>query len=202
MEDSTYFDELYSLKARYDKYEWMAGQFGANTMTFTTAKSDLHAIRRAPLNPIFSKRSIIKFEPVIRDKVELMVKGITEAKNTGDVLVLSDAFNAYAGDAITEYCFRFCYNPLESPGFKDNFHPAFMVVSAIGHLAMQFPLMYPVSRSEKFRRCCSLISDYELFPGFIDREDDARFAYATGPAKSIILRQFVGSNTDEIRICV
>ncbi|CZR51378.1 related to cytochrome P450 CYP3/CYP5/CYP6/CYP9 subfamilies [Phialocephala subalpina] len=147
IEDSSHFDELYSLKARYDKYEWMAGRFGANTMTFTTAKSDLHAIRRAPLNPMFSKRSIAKFEPVIRDKVELMVKGITKAKNNGDVLVLSNAFDAFAGDVITEYCFGFCYNHLESAGFKDNFHPAFMAVSAFGHLAMQFPLMHPIMNS-------------------------------------------------------
>lgn len=41
-------------------------------MTFTTAKSDLHAIRRAPLNPMFSKRSIAKFEPVIQEKAEFM----------------------------------------------------------------------------------------------------------------------------------
>jgi hypothetical protein len=93
---------------------------------------------------MFSKRSIAKFEPVIRDKVELMAKGITKAKNDGDILVLSSAFNAFAGDVITEYCFGFCYNHLESAGFKDNFHPAFMAVSAFGHLAMQFPLMHPV----------------------------------------------------------
>ena len=99
----------------------------------------------APLNPMFSKRSIAKFEPVIRDKVELMCRGITASRDTGGVLVLSNAFNAYAGDVITEYCFGFCYNHLESPGFKDNFHPAFMAVSAFGHLALQFPLMHQVS---------------------------------------------------------
>lgn len=150
VEDSSYFDELYSLKARYDKYELMAGRFGANTMTFTTAKSDLHAIRRVPLNPMFSRRSIAKFEPVIRDKVQLLAMGITAAKETGDILVLSNGYEAFAGDVITEYCFGFCYNHLESSGFVDNFHPAFMAVSAFGHLAMQFPLMHPVSR-EGFR---------------------------------------------------
>lgn len=123
----------------------MSGRFGANTMTLTTAKSDLHAIRRAPLNPMFSKRSIAKFEPVIQEKIELMCKGIAAAKEKEKVLILSDAFDAYAGDVITEYCFGFCYNHLESPEFKDNFHKAFMAVSAFGHLALQFPLMHPVS---------------------------------------------------------
>jgi hypothetical protein len=80
VEDSDYWDELYARSARYDKYEWMTGRFGADTMVFTTTKSELHAIRRAPLNPMFSKRSITKFEPFIKDKVELICKGIMAAK--------------------------------------------------------------------------------------------------------------------------
>jgi cytochrome P450 len=123
----------------------MSGRFGADSMVFTTANSDLHAIRRAPLNPMFSKRSIAKFEPVIREKLELMCKAISDYNETGETLVLSDAFNAYAGDIITQYCFGFSYNHLESPGFKENFHRAFMAVSAFGHLALQFPIMHPVS---------------------------------------------------------
>jgi hypothetical protein len=94
---------------------------------------------------MFSKRSIAKFEPVIQKKVELMCKGIEASYDTGSVATLSNAFNAFAGDVITEYCFGFCYNHLESPDFKDNFHQAFMAVSAFGHLALQFPLMHPVS---------------------------------------------------------
>lgn len=124
----------------------MSGRFGANTMTFTTAQSDLHAIRRAPLNPMFSKRCIAKFEPVIQEKIDLMCRRISGFKETGGALILSNAFNAYAGDVITEYCFGFCYKQLESPGFKEeNFHRAFMAVSAFGHLALQFPMMHPVS---------------------------------------------------------
>jgi len=133
----------------------MSGRFGGNTMTFTTAKSDLHAIRRAPLNPMFSKRSIARFEPVIQEKAELMCRGISDFVETGGALVLSNAFNAYAGDVITEYCFGFCYDHLESPGFKENFHRAFMAVTAFGHLALQFPMMHPVSCGSFCRVSCT-----------------------------------------------
>ena len=74
-----------------------------------------------------------------------MCKCMSNFKETGEALVLSNVFNAYAGDVITEYCFGFCYKHLESPGFKENFHRAFMAVSAFGHLALQFPMMHPVS---------------------------------------------------------
>ncbi|RDW72940.1 hypothetical protein BP6252_06847 [Coleophoma cylindrospora] len=145
VEDSNYWDEFYSRSSRYDKYEWMAGRFGANTMTFTTASSELHALRRAPPNSMFSKRSIAMFEPTIQDKVEIMCKGIASSVRSPDgVLVLSDAFSAYVGDVITDYCFGFSYNHLESPGFRENFHAAFVTISGFEHLALHFPMMHPI----------------------------------------------------------
>jgi len=144
VEDSDYWDELYTRSKEYERYDWMSGRFGANTTTSTTAKSDLHAIRRAPLSPMFSKRSITKFEPVIKEKVELLSKTIAAFKKNTRVLVLSNAFNAFAGDVITTYCFGFCYNHLESPDFKDNFHLAYEAVRKFAHLALQFPVMYLV----------------------------------------------------------
>jgi cytochrome P450 len=144
VEDSDYWEELYSRTIKQDKYEWMAGRFGANTMTFTTAKADLHALRRAPLNHMFSKRSILRFEPVIQEKVETMCDGIRVLSEKGEPIVLSDAYSAFAGDVIAQYCFGFSYRHLESPGFEDNFHSAFMAVCSFGHLALQYPMMHPV----------------------------------------------------------
>jgi cytochrome P450 len=151
IEDSEYYDTLYSRSNKFDKYEWMSGLFGANNQTFTTAKSDLHAIRRAPLNPFFSKRSIARFEHVIREKVEIMCEGIEKFKEKGEVLVLSNAFSAYAGDVITEYCFGFSYDHLKSPGFSENFQQTYNAVSEVCHLFVQFPMMHPVSSSSAER---------------------------------------------------
>ncbi|KAH8198415.1 hypothetical protein TruAng_007399 [Truncatella angustata] len=142
IEDSNYWDELYTRSKEFERYEWMLGRFGANTTTSSTAKSDLHAIRRAPLNPMFSKRSITKVEPVVQEKVEILSKCIATAKENADVLVLSNAFNAFAGDVITSYCFGFCYNHLGSADFKDNFHLAYEAVRKFAHVALHFPASY------------------------------------------------------------
>ncbi|KAI0102513.1 putative cytochrome P450 [Nemania sp. FL0031] len=144
IEDSSYWDELYTGHKEYERYEWMSGRFGANTTTSSTVKSDLHAIRRAPLNPMFSKRSITKFEPVIKQKVELLSERIASYKESGKVLVLNNAFNAFSGDVIASYCFGFCWDQLDSPGFKDNFHPAYEAVRKFAHLGLQFPAMFIV----------------------------------------------------------
>ncbi|KAI8954677.1 putative cytochrome P450 [Xylaria longipes] len=144
VEDSSYWDELYTGHKEYERYEWMSGRFGANTTTSSTVRSDLHAIRRAPLNPMFSKRSITKFEPVIKQKVELLSERIASYKDHGRVLVLNNAFNAFSGDVIASYCFGFCWNQLDSLDFKDNFHPAYEAVRKFAHLGLQFPAMFIV----------------------------------------------------------
>lgn len=147
VKDSDYWDELYSRNARYDKYEWMSGRFGNSTSTFTTSKHDLHALRRGALNPFFSKRNIGEFQSVIREKVELLCKNIAKCKSNGKEFRLNIAFSAFAGDVITQYALGMCYDHLDSPGFTESFHEAFMAVSEFGHVALQFPWVHPVSSS-------------------------------------------------------
>ncbi|KAI0401910.1 putative cytochrome P450 [Xylaria palmicola] len=144
IEDSSYWDELYTGHKEYERYEWMSGRFGANTTTSSTVRSDLHALRRAPLNPMFSKRSITKFEPVIKQKVELLSKRIASYTDSGRVLVLNNAFNAFSGDVIASYCFGFCWNQLDSIDFRENFHPAYEAVRKFAHLGLQFPVSFIV----------------------------------------------------------
>jgi hypothetical protein len=70
----------------------------------------MHGHRRAPLNPMFSKRAIVNFQPVIREKLELLCKYIAKYKDTGSVFNVLDAYVAFAGDVITEYAFGIGYN--------------------------------------------------------------------------------------------
>jgi hypothetical protein len=147
VEDSHYWDELYSRNTRYDKYEYTAGRFGNNSSIFTTSNHSLHNLRRAPLNHMFSKRNMINFQPVIRDKLDILCRKIAQYKDDGDkrVLNITKAWSALAGDIITEYAFGVCYNHLESPGFNDSFHEAYIALTEFGHVAVQFPWLHPVS---------------------------------------------------------
>lgn len=145
IQDSRYWDELYTGHKEYERYAWMSGRFGANTTTSSTVSSHLHAIRRAPLDPMFSKRSITKFEPIVHEKVELLSKGIASYKDNGRVLSFNSAFNAFAGDVIASYCFGFSYHQLESPDFHDNFHSAYEAVRKFAHFGLQFPSVFIVS---------------------------------------------------------
>lgn len=85
------------------------------------------------------------FQPVIREKLDLVYGQLSRFKDSGEVLNINDLWSAFAGDVITEYSFGFCYNQLESSGCKENFHAAFMAVGEFGHVALQFPWVQPVS---------------------------------------------------------
>lgn len=101
-------------------------------------------MRRVPLNPLFSKRSIVEFEPVILEKVDLLAKRIATFEKTGEAVTLNDAFSAFSGDVITTYCFGDSFDHLKSPGFAENYHAAFEGVRKLAHLGLQFPPVFLV----------------------------------------------------------
>jgi cytochrome P450 len=59
---------------------------------------------------------------------------------------LTLAFPALTGDIIMDYFFGFNYDQLKHPEF-DSFHDAFMKISATGHIATQFPFIFPLMNS-------------------------------------------------------
>lgn len=83
----------------------------------------------------------------MHEKVERLSKRIAAYKETGRVLTFNNAFNAFAGDVITSYCFGFSYNQLDSLDFHDNFHAAYEAIRKFAHFGLQFPSVFIVSCS-------------------------------------------------------
>ena len=145
IEDSDYWATLYAQSSRFEKYEWMAGRFGNNGSIFTTSHPDLHRLRRSALSSLFSKRSIVEFQPVIRDKIEIFCTHLAEYGKNGKVVDMKKAWSAFAGDVVCQYAFGYTYNNLESADFSEGFHDAFMAMSEFGLMAMQLPWVAQVS---------------------------------------------------------
>ena len=51
----------------------------------------------------FSRRSILNFENVVQEKVQLLCDGIAKCKESGEVVTISDGFAAFSGDVVTQY---------------------------------------------------------------------------------------------------
>lgn len=81
-------------------------------------------MRRGAVAPYFSKRRIMDFQPVIREKLDLLMSKLTMYENSDRVLNIERAFTALAGDVVTEFCFAKAYDHLNSPDFTETFHEA------------------------------------------------------------------------------
>lgn len=119
IKDPDYYDTIYSgagqKRDKYDRWTMMAGAPGS---AFSAAPHDLHRVRRAALNSFFAKRSVVRLEPRIADKVDTLCTRLADASRTGSVLELNVVFMALTMDVITEYCYGKSYNYLLEPDFK------------------------------------------------------------------------------------
>ena len=104
IQDSQFYDVLYTKAGRVDKYDWMSGRFGCDTSVFTTASDELHRVRRGALNPMFSRARIVDLQTIIQDKVGTLLDRIREFQNEGKILPINRAFMALTGDVVMEYC--------------------------------------------------------------------------------------------------
>jgi cytochrome P450 len=62
---------------------------------FGTPQHDLHKMRRAALSPYFSMASVRRLQPVIQERVDLLLKRLKELRDSGKVLMASWAFAAF-----------------------------------------------------------------------------------------------------------
>lgn len=77
---------------------------------------------------------------------------------------LSDAFPALTGDIIMDYFFGFNYGQLKDPEFR-SFHEAFIKIGGTGHVATQFPAIFPVGvGSPHVHELVLKGTDHELHP--------------------------------------
>jgi cytochrome P450 len=135
---------LYERAGRRDKYAYFSGRFGYASDSFSTIHHDTHRMRRKALSPMFSAKRIAEFQPVIREKVEILCKKLAGYQQDGRVLPLGRAWMALTTDIITGYAFAQSYNQLDSPNFQDTLHEALLAIYTTGQFALHFPVVFPI----------------------------------------------------------
>ncbi|KAF1994629.1 cytochrome P450 [Amniculicola lignicola CBS 123094] len=140
--DSRFFEEFYTKNAHVNKDGWDK-RFGSEGGVLPTVDARQHKRRRAALQPMFSRRSILSFIHIIYRHLDTLSARMQEFESRKEPMNLSHAFPALTGDIIMDYFFGFNYGQLKHPEF-DSFHDAFMKIAATGHVATQFPWILPL----------------------------------------------------------
>jgi hypothetical protein len=148
IDDPEFYDEVYSGPSkRCDKWEWSAKMFGTNLATVATVPHDLHRMRRAVLNPYFSKQSVTRLEPVIQSLVGALCERFREAQKSREPLNLLTAYTALTTDVITEYSFGKSYGFLAKPDLGPEWPALNIGFAELTHLLKQFGWLYPIMQA-------------------------------------------------------
>ncbi|KAK4212063.1 cytochrome P450 [Rhypophila decipiens] len=151
--DPDFFDELYSGPpaasrsgpvTKLDKYHSWLNTAGAGGSTFSAVTHKHHRLRRSPLAPFFSARSVANLEPIIKSKVEKLCSRFSQLAQTGEVVRLDAAFMALTMDVICDYAFDDARWYLDKHDFEANWKDSVVKAAEGGAMARQFPWMLPL----------------------------------------------------------
>ncbi|KAK2789450.1 hypothetical protein FQN53_001896 [Emmonsiellopsis sp. PD_33] len=144
--DPAFYDEVYAKNPRIEKPGWDV-KFGSPSSVFTTTDAATHRRRRAALNPMFSRRSVLSLESLIQQQTELLCKRIAEFRESKQPLSVTEMLPAFTCDIIMEYAFGFSYKQLESPTFE-SFHEAMNAIGSSAHVTSFFPWITTLRRDQ------------------------------------------------------
>lgn len=174
IKDSEWFDTLYCGPGRpRDKWARSNRANGSPGSVASATHHDLHRVRRAAINPFFSKRAIRELDGTVKKKVEMMCNKIAAEYVPGDrTLDLGTAFTAVTMDIITEYSFAKSTNCLGetdfSPRWKTLMTKLWEPVPIGKHFPIVMKTMYSLPKSvmlalnpafEAFIDCQNMIAE-------------------------------------------
>lgn len=96
MDDPDFLEDIFTGPGSHkrDKWEWATRGIAVPGATLVTNGHDLHRVRRAALNPSFSKASVRNLQPLIDAKLDFFVERLEEFHKSGEVMVINYAFAA------------------------------------------------------------------------------------------------------------
>jgi len=120
--DPEFYEVVYSSGQNIDKPLWAKYQFGSPGTLFSAVDSATHRIRRASLNPFFSKQKVLQQEDTIRRQVDKTCARLNEEFcGTSNVVRADYMFASTSCDIVADYAFGQSYNMLDAPKFMSPF---------------------------------------------------------------------------------
>lgn len=102
-------------------------------------------MRRAPLNPFFSKGSVLKYAGIIQACTEKLcerLEGFCESETPIDLRVV---FSALTIDVISKYSYGESYNSLEKPDMDPDTYKNILSAGELAHLLRHFPWIITIA---------------------------------------------------------
>ncbi|KAK9234108.1 cytochrome P450 [Lipomyces kononenkoae] len=120
------YNDIYNSAARWDKEESLYRCFGEDRSSFGFLTYIEAKQRKDVLQPLFSRRAIVKIQSLIREKastsdssiIDHLASVLTARDAAGKSSDLFFAFRCFTLDTITEFCFATSIDAMDVPDFK------------------------------------------------------------------------------------
>ncbi|GKZ18415.1 hypothetical protein AbraIFM66951_000974 [Aspergillus brasiliensis] len=116
--DPAFYHELYRPGSQYYKDPSMHKVLGAPTSTLAESDPVRHKQRKAPLEPLFSKKNILNLEPMLMEHVDYCCQRFDELYSQGKPVSMEWALKSLAMDMVSQFSFGQSLNALADPEFK------------------------------------------------------------------------------------
>ncbi|KAF9886373.1 hypothetical protein FE257_011518 [Aspergillus nanangensis] len=147
IDDSEYYEVLYSRGTPRNKYEFYTTQFGTPLSVFSAVEHEQHKILRSHMNPFFSMARVRRLEPTIQALVDKLCQRLREWKGTGASINIQYAYTAFATDVVTEYTMGPGHLYLDAPDFVPMWSDTISGIAKSGVIFKHFPWMFPIFMS-------------------------------------------------------
>lgn len=141
---------VYSRGTQYGKDPIFYEAIGTKGTTFVTGSPDLHRVKRAALNPFFSRKRILDLEDIVQQKAIKLVSRMRRAFESTGSIDLHHGFRAISIDVITDYAFDQCYNFLDAVDFGVDFFDMMRRSGPLFWFFQQFPALQDIAGSMPF----------------------------------------------------
>ncbi|KAK1997960.1 putative cytochrome P450 [Colletotrichum falcatum] len=162
IDDPDFYDTLYPTSKPYDKLQRLENRFGIPGATFSTARHEVHKIRRAAISPFFAKSKVREQTGDIQTLMNTISHRITtEYAGTGRLLNLHDVWRCFAADNIMDLVFG---SPLDlhlSPDFRAPFTGAITRVTNFSHVTRYLPILGALTDSLPYSLAKKLFPPFE-----------------------------------------
>ncbi|KAF2275384.1 cytochrome P450 monooxygenase [Westerdykella ornata] len=148
--DPDFYDTVYAGYAqarRSDKWPYFTKFMGLDLCVFATVEHELHRKRRSALLPYFSMASVRRLQPVIQERIDVMLNRMKEFRDTDEVLNASCMFSALTNDVTNTYSFARHDHRLETPNFDPSSRDASLAGANSANIMKHVPWVNDVFKA-------------------------------------------------------
>ncbi|TEB28395.1 cytochrome P450 [Coprinellus micaceus] len=141
--DPSAYDDIYR-DSRFPKEPWFYDAWVSYTSSFGCTDIKGARERRSLLHPFFSRRSVLRLEPVIQETVDRFISSMKQNRIEGNVINIFHGLQSISLEVITTFCFAKRFDAIDYPGYQHPFLAIFLESMRGIFLVQHFPFLRPL----------------------------------------------------------